>query len=349
VRTRTTRLVRLHCGRRVVNVHRRIVRTTVIRTHTTHHNHVAVHTTVVHHRRHVVAHTVTRRTVTVSTVITKALDTQIVDRFSVKVANRRCDEDDTECINRVKQQAIDRETTFRRNALKACACRSAARTRCNKASGRCYRRRLYRCRSRCLRRACRSRARSACNGKRSCARRRSRRCVRLHLKISKRYARWKKFARRAAVRKCGRGAAQQSCRRQYVVAFFLREQSFRATALRNCNCVAKAATRCNKNSGRCFTRRNRRCRRRCLRRAIKARVSARCSSRHTGVKRCVRRSTRRLTRLHCRRTVAVIRTAVVSHTVAVHTTVHTAVHTNTVVAHDTTVHTAVQHDTVVAH
>jgi hypothetical protein len=311
IRTRTQRLVRVHCGRRTIGVVRTsVVRTTVIKTQTTHHT----HTTQVHHVRQVV----TQRTVTATTVITKVIDTRVIDKFAVRIAERKCEEDDTECINKVRQQAIDRETLFRRNALKACKCISAAATRCNKRSGRCFRRRLYRCRSRCLRRACRTRARTACNGKRRCTRRRARRCVRLHLKISRRYALWRKAARRVAIRKCGKSAEKKVCRQQVIIQFFEREQSFRNKALNACNCVSVAKTKCNKASGRCFTRRHRRCRRRCLRRAIKARAQARCASRTTGVRRCVRRSTRRLVRLHCGSTTVVQTTVVRSTTVVSH-------------------------------
>jgi len=104
--------------------------------------------------------------------------------YCKKVAERKCGKgaEHKVCRKRVRKQIHQKESTFRRNALRSCACKSK-HSKCeeNKA-GRCAKK-YNRCSRRCLKKACKTRAKTECAGKQSeikCRRETVKRCKNLH-------------------------------------------------------------------------------------------------------------------------------------------------------------------------
>jgi len=109
------------------------------------------------------------------------------------------------------------------------------------------------------------------------------------------------FAKRVAVKKCGKGEANKQCRQTVVDQVRQREVDFRRNAFKACACRTKLSQKCqnNLNSPRCARIYNR-CARRCLRRACKARARTTCAASKSTDKFCVRRHARRCRRVHNR-------------------------------------------------
>jgi len=115
----------------------------------------------------------------------------------------------------------------------------------------------------------------------------------------------KEFSKKVAIKKCGKGAEHEECRRKVSTEVREREKKFRKTVLKACDCKARLSEKCqNDSENKKCTKKYNRCAKRCLRRACKIRARLECISDtdKTKCRRSSRKSCRRVNRIKKERT-----------------------------------------------